>query len=82
MIKWYNDPDPSAKLIAEKDAYKMIDEVILGKITKINLDRQRVAETNVLDMMQNSSIIYHPESLTEMQFICLITFLMFTLREI
>ena len=36
------------------------------------LDKQRQSETNALDMMQNSSIVYHPESLFEMQIMAII----------
>lgn len=35
-------------------------------------------ETNALDMMQNSSIIYHTESILEMQICCLIAMILLT----
>jgi len=35
-------------------------------------------ETNALDMMQNSSIIYHTESILEMQMCCLIGMIILT----
>lgn len=40
---------------------------IVGNIRKHELDDERMKETNALDMMQNSSIIYHTESILEMQ---------------
>ena len=45
---------------------------MVGNITKEMLDNERTNETNTLDMMQNSSIIYHTESLLEMQILCLV----------
>ena len=36
------------------------------------LDEQRTMEVNSLDIMQNTGIIYHIESVLEMQFMCLI----------
>ena len=39
---------------------------VVGRITKKDLDSERVRETNLQDMMQNTSIINHPESIIEM----------------
>jgi hypothetical protein len=47
---------------------------IVGRITKNDLDTERIRETNVLDMMQNTAILSHPESIIEMQIACLIFF--------
>jgi len=44
------------------------------------LDKQRADEINVLDLMQNTSIIYHLESVIEMQFLCLLS-AMYTMNE-
>jgi len=44
----------------------------VGKIKKAELDDERMKETNSLDMMQNSSIIYHTESVLEMQIASLV----------
>lgn len=44
---------------------------LVGKLTKADLDDERMKETNSLDMMQNTSIIYHTESILEMQIITL-----------
>ena len=37
------------------------------------LDKQRQKEVNTADLMQNTSLIYHSESVLEMQFLCLVT---------
>ena len=47
---------------------------LVGKLTKADLDDERMKETNSLDMMQNTSIIYHTESILEMQIITLAVF--------
>jgi len=39
----------------------------------VELDTERMVETNSLDMMQNSGIIYHTESILEMQIATLLT---------
>jgi len=49
-----------------------VSRCLVGKITKAELDEERRKETNALDMMQNSSIIYHTESILEAQIISLI----------
>ena len=54
-----------------RHALTWIEENVVGKITKQKLDQQRKKETDQLDMMQTASIIYHPESLIEMQMVCL-----------
>ena len=46
---------------------------MICKITKDDLDQQRIKETNAYDMMQNQTIIYHMESLLEMQIFCTLT---------
>ena len=43
-----------------------IQDCVVGNITKYELDDERANETNTLDIMQNSSIIYHMESVIEM----------------
>ena len=45
---------------------------MVGRISKAALDEERARETNALDMHQNSSIVYHTESITEMQLITLV----------
>ena len=58
--------------ISEDDAGTWVKKCVVGKITKAMLDKERNDETNALDMMQNSGIIYHMESLLEMQVLCLL----------
>ena len=58
--------------ISEDEAGTWIKKCVVGKITKAMLDDERNGETNALDMMQNSGIIYHMESLLEMQVLCLL----------
>lgn len=56
------------------DAEMWIKNNVVGRITKKDLDNERVRETNLQDMMQNTSIINHPESIIEMQIAGLIFF--------
>lgn len=62
------------KEISKEKAPNWIKRNIVGRITKKDLDTERIRETNVLDMMQNTSILSHPESIVEMQIICCIFF--------
>jgi len=55
-----------------------VRKCVVGRITKNELDDERVIETNSLDIMQNSSIIYHMESVIEMQMLTLIFCYYFT----
>jgi len=78
MLKICLPRDEFEKLLAndmEVDPAESIDWVkkcVVGRITKVDLDNERVEETNSLDIMQNSSIIYHMESVVEMQLMILI----------
>jgi hypothetical protein len=45
---------------------------VVGEITYQELDDMRHQEVNGLDMMQNSCIIYHSESILETQILCLL----------
>ena len=58
--------------VPRDQAYAWVDKNVLGGINKELLDQQRLQEINQLDMMQNTSIVYHTESLLEMQFLCLL----------
>lgn len=42
-----------------------------GDVTKEKLDDLRAAHFTETDMMSNTSINYHPESINEMQIICI-----------
>ena len=44
----------------------------MGGITKKELDDMRMRETKALDMMQNTSIVYHPETILEMQILVIV----------
>tara|TARA_B110000285_G_scaffold149011_1_gene166330 strand:- start:1029 stop:2306 length:1278 start_codon:yes stop_codon:yes gene_type:complete len=66
------DEIKSNKEIDPKDAPNWLRKCLVGKLTKAQLDEERMKETNSLDMMQNTSIIYHTESILEMQIITLI----------
>lgn len=61
------------KTIKPEEANDWLKNCVVGKISKSELDLERNKETNALDMMQNSSIIYHMESLLEMQILCLVS---------
>ena len=54
------------------EATKWIRQNVVGYISKKDLDLQRNDEINNSDFMANQNIIYHIESILEMQFICLI----------
>jgi hypothetical protein len=62
------------KQISAAKAPMWIKNNIVGRISKKDLDTERIRETNVLDMMQNTSILSHPESIIEMQIACLMFF--------
>ena len=59
-------------MVSEEESTDWIRRCLVGNMRKGDLDDERMNETNSLDMMQNSSIIYHTESILEMQFMCLI----------
>ena len=52
--------------VTNEHATDWIKRVLVGKIIKSDLDDEPKKETNSLDLMQNSSIIYHTESILEM----------------
>lgn len=56
--------------VSERQAPRWVIETLSykngGEVNKDTLDNQRKEETSSLDMMQNSAIIYHPESINEM----------------
>lgn len=57
----------AGKPIEEDKATAWIKQNVVGRITKANLDKEKLSEMTELDMMQNQSIIYHTESIIEMQ---------------
>jgi len=59
--------------VKPENAIAWIKSAVVGNITKRELDDERMTETNSLDMMQNSSIVYHTESILEMQVMCLVS---------
>ena len=62
----------SSELIEPKHVHQFIQTCVVGKITKRELDDERVREINQLDMMMNSRLIDHPESIVEFQIINLV----------
>ena len=46
------------------------------------LDKQRQNEVSTSDLMQNTSLIYHSESVLEMQFLCLVTLFLWADNDI
>lgn len=60
------------------ESINWVRKCVVGGISKADLDDERVLETNSLDIMQNSSIIYHMESVVEMQLLVLIMCLYFS----
>lgn len=52
--------------IEERHAIKWIEDTVVGPITKEMLENERFKELDSLDMMQNTGIIYNPQSIIEM----------------
>jgi hypothetical protein len=71
-LEYYNKIKHKKKIMPF-EAKTWIKKCIVGNISKTELDNERMKETNALDMMQNSSIIYHTESILEMQIAVLIS---------
>lgn len=61
-------------LVPPEDSQRWIQENIKGNFSRADLDQMRLEETASLDMMMNTAIIYHCESLNEMQIAGLILF--------
>lgn len=76
-LDYYNDIK-GRKEVKPNNAQRWIKNCIVGNIRKFELDNERMKETNALDMMQNSSIIYHTESILEMQVCCLVAMILTT----
>jgi hypothetical protein len=64
--------------VEPNQSIQWIEDCVVGGITKHELDDERAKETNSLDIMQNSSIIYHMESVIEMQLIVLVMCIYFS----
>ena len=58
--------------ITKEESRDWIKSCMVGNITKADLDDERARETNQLDLIQNASILYHTESILEMQIACLV----------
>lgn len=69
--KWYRKENDG--YVKKEDAHQWIKTRLWGDITQKTLDTQRTHEINNNDLMQNTGIIYHIESVLEMQIMCLIT---------
>lgn len=59
------------EIIKQDDAKQWIKRCVVGNIRKSELDEERLLETNSMDMFCNSSIVYHTESILEMQVLML-----------
>jgi hypothetical protein len=70
-IKQKIDEKEMLNFVDENDSIAWIQRCLVGGIDKAQLDKQRQGECNSLDIMQNTNIVYHPESLIEMQIMCL-----------
>ena len=68
----YFDSIKAGEIIFQDDSQKWLQEVVVGNIQKLELDTERMVETNSLDLMQNTNVIYHPESVIEFQVLCLL----------
>lgn len=74
LLETINEPDFDGVYVRESRVNRWIHRTLEGSITKEKLDKMRQYEVNSSDMMMNTSILYHPESIAEMQFIitCLV----------
>lgn len=66
------DDIKAGKEITKEKAQDWIRDCFVGNISKADLDDERARETNQLDLIQNASILYHTESILEMQMACLV----------
>lgn len=64
--KWFLN---EKNFVEPSESKEWIKNSIVGNITKEMLDNQRIKEQNGNDLMQNTSVIYHIESVLEMQMI-------------
>jgi len=64
----------SKDYLEPKQATGWMNRSLKGNITRAELDDARIKEINGMDMMQNSTISYHPESIMEIQLMGLICF--------
>ena len=53
------------KIVKPEKAHDWIYNNVVGQIKQEDLDRNRYLEVNGIDMMQNTCIIYHMESILE-----------------
>lgn len=60
------------KEVTPEESQQWIKSNFVGNIAKADLDDERARETNQLDLIQNASILYHTESILEMQMACLV----------
>lgn len=62
---WRKTLENETDFIEPVSAIRFIEDVVVGSITKSDLDDERIREISGLDMMQNSSIVTHSESIIE-----------------
>ena len=61
--KWYLNEMP---FLSQDQAKDWLNTRIVGNISKYKLDMARNEEINDADLLMNTSIVYHTESLLEM----------------
>ena len=65
--------DGPNSVITSNIATAWIYKNLMGNVSKYDLDSQRNKELNNYDMLQNNGIMYHIESIVEMQLMAIIT---------
>ena len=60
------------KYMPENAVRKWLLNCALGKVTSEELEAAKMAEVNANDMMLNTGIFYHPESISECQLLVLL----------
>ena len=63
FVKWYLHDH---QYVEPSESIVWIHKSIVGNITKEMLDNERIKEQSSNDLMQNTSIIHHIESILEM----------------
>lgn len=67
---WKNLMLEEMYLVPPDEAPLWMEQNILGNPVRRDLDKQRFCELSGLDIMMNTSIVYHIESIYELQIIC------------
>lgn len=84
MVVKMNTPEfeEDGKYMDSSEVRKWILNCCDGKITKEKMEETKIKEIRSNDMMQNTGIFYHPESIAEFQVLCLLVAWLVLRRDI